>query len=46
MQASPEIFALQQGWLKDPPNIDFLDVEFENPEKAEVYWFGIYIHVQ
>ena len=26
----------QDGWLEDPPNVDLLDVEFENDQKTEV----------
>ncbi len=29
-------FFLQHGWLDDPPNVDFLDIEFENEDKVEL----------
>ena len=26
----------QDGWLDDPPNVDFLDIEFENDDKKRL----------
>ena len=26
----------QHGWLDDPPNVDFLDIEFENEAKVDL----------
>ena len=29
-------FFTKHGWLDDPPNVDFLDIEFENEDKKEL----------